>query len=774
MKRTSKKNINRKKEVKELKTDIKPQEKTFWQKYLKYIFLILLFFYFATHFYEQINGNKIFENFGSYLLLPSIFIGIISLYFDKKNLNKIVNNLFSPKENQNFLSKIKTFFSKKERVSTILFFIVLGISIFTLFNKLDNFDIFSDEVQVTKGAAGYYYTGEYRQWDFIKESLVGKPYNVAKPHQWLVAQSYKIFGVNTFAARFPSAFFGILLIAFLYLIGRYFIKDKYAALLSAFSFALYFEFLFLGRWSRMYGILYPISFLVFYWTFKFINENNNLPFLNFNNKFTNKYLNFNYLYIPFIIILLYIGINTHTNITVFFLIFLIYLLLCSFIFRTEKKYLTAFLLAFSILVLQILFPYKVNFHNFTFFDINNSEIYNKAFFGYPFSLKINTIILITSFSTLFFVKNKDFQKRYLILFITVVIPWVFFSYIIKFAANYRYVSFLTPFAVMLIAGSLMLLSKSMYGKTIQYILAGLFLTSSIFSYSNHYKSLYEENKFSPSKPSIAQQVIIKNIKEGDVVFKHWGPKLYMKGIPKSTKFYKLGSYKGKDIQTLYKMMSEHQSGWLIWDKSFEGRLDPDFVSYCNLYFKKYAGYGIDNYGEEIYYYDKSMLMPLELLQYQKYMPAANLNLKNSFSFVFDIKIDKNTEGDIFYFNSDTTNMFKCYVKNKIFTAEINKNKNISSPLQENILNRIILQISPEKTDIFVNGEKKISGKLKFNSGIVKFKINPQFNAYFNNIRLYDFILNKAQIIAIERDKTISEELSAKGEIFRTMFLWKKK
>jgi len=774
MKRTSKKNINRTKEVKGLKTDIKPQEKTFWQKYLKYIFLILLFFYFTAHFYEQINGNKIYENLGLYLLFPSIFIGIISLYFDKKNLNKIVNNLFSPKETQNLLSKIKTFFSKKERVSTILFFIVLGISVYTLFNKLDNFDIFSDEVQVTKGAAGYYYTGEYRQWDFIKESLVGKPYTVAKPHQWLVAQSYKIFGVNTFAARFPSAFFGILLIAFLYLLGKYFIKDKYAALLSAFSFALYFEFLFLGRWARMYGILYPISFLVFYWTFKFINENNNLSFLNFNNKFINKYLNFNYVYIPFIIILLYIGINTHTNITVFFLIFLIYLLLCSVIFRTEKKYLTAFLFAFSIFILQIIFHVKVNFKNFTFFEIDNSPVYNAAFFGYPFSLKITTIILITGFSTLFLIKNNNFIKKYLLLFITVFIPWVFFSYIISFPPNYRYVSFLTPFAIMLIAGSFMLLSKSMYGKTIQYILAGLFLTSSILSYSNHYKSLYEKNKFSPSKPSIAQKVIIKNIKEGDVIFKHWGPKLYMKGIPKSTKFYKLGSYKGKDIQTLYKMMSEHQSGWLIWDKSFEGRLDPDFVSYCNLYFKKYAGYGIDNYGEEIYYYDKSMLMPLELLQYQKYMPAANLNLKNSFSFVFDIKIDKNTEGDIFYFNSDTTNVFKCYLKNKIFTAEINKNKNLSSPLQENILNRIILQISPEKTDIFVNGEKKISGKLKFNSEIVKFNINPQFNAYFNNIRLYDFILNKAQIIAIERDKTVSEELSAKGEIFRTMFLWKKK
>ncbi len=778
MKRTSKKNIQPKKgEINEKKTVINPKKRTFLQKNLKYIFLVLLLFYIGTHFYEQISGNKIFENYQAYLLFPAIIIGIFSVYFDRKKLNETVNRFFISEEAEskhNFTNKIKLFFSKKEIIVTLLFILVLGVSVFTLFYKLDNFDIFSDEIQVTKGAAGYFYTGEFRQWDFIKEELVGKPYNRAKPHQRIVAQSYKIFGVNEFAARFPSALSGVFLIAFMFLLGKYFIKDKYAALLSAFSFSLYFEFLFLGRWARMYGILYSLAFLLFYWIFKFINEKNKLSFLKFNNKFFNKYLNFNYLYLFPILVFVYIGINTHTNIVAIFPVFYLFFLFSIFLFPKEKKYLTAFIIASAILILQILFTYKVNFSQFTFFEINNSEIYLKALFGYPFSVNLGIIIIFISVTIFIFSANSDFKKRYLILFLTVLSTFIFFSYIINYAPSYRYVSFLTPFAILLITGSFLLIIKSMYPRIIQYILVGLFISASVLSYSNHFKGLYEENIYSPTRPSVAQQVIVKNIKEGDVIFKHWGPKLYMKGIPKSTKFYKIGSYKGKDIGTLFKMMSEHQSGWLTWDKIYEARLDPDFISYCNLYFKKYAGYGIDKTGVEVYYYDKSMLMPLELLQYQKNMPAANLYLKNSYSFVFDIKINENTKGSVFNFKNDTADIVNCLTKNKKIIIDTNGENSLSANLQADTINHIIWLIGTKKYTLYINGKKSSEEKITSKDDLVKFKINPAFNGYINNIRIYDFLLNKKQIQIINSDKNISEESESDGEKFRTLFLWKRK
>ena len=779
MKRTSKKIIETPKTSnKKPKSEYKPGKTTFLRKNLKYLFLVLILFYTAASLYNGFYGEEIFLNFQRIFQIPTILIGISALYFDKHKLSQTLNQLFNSDdelEKQNFIRRAKTFFSKKELLTIFLFILVLGTSAFTLFHKLDNFDIFSDEIQVTKGAAGYYFTGEYRQWDFIKEDLVGRPYIVAKPHLRIVAQSYKIFGVNAFAARFPSALFGVLLVAFLFLIGKYFIKDKYAALLTALSFALYFEFLFLGRWSRMYGILFPMFFLIFYWTFKFINAKNKLNFLNLNkHHLFNKYFNFNYIYLPFIIILLYISLYTHTNITVIFLIFLIYLFLAVLIFRNERKYLTAFLFAFIILILQILFPYKVNFNDFTLFGIDNSPVYNSAFFAYPFSVKTNIILLFVSFSVLFFSKNKDFQKKYLILFVTVTIPWIFFSYIIKYAPNYRYVSFLTPFSVLLIVGSFMLISKILYPRIIQIFLASLLIASISLSFSNHYKGLYEENIYSPAKPSVAQQAIVKNIKKGDVIFKHWGPKMYLKGIPKTTKFYDIGDYKGKSLQVLFQMMSKHQAGWLTWFKHHEARLDQSFVAYCNLYFKKYAGYGIDNYGEEIYYFNQKMLKPLELFAYQQFLPAANLSLKNSYSFVFDLEITNNTIGSIFNLSEDSLIDINCFVQNKNLIIKTSENDSIFIPLSENQKKQIIWTFNTEKSSLFLNGKKIAEKNMNLQANLVKFTINTQFNGKINNIKIYDFIPNTEQIEVISKDKNISEELKADNKIFRTLFLWKKR
>ncbi|NOZ35168.1 MAG: glycosyltransferase family 39 protein [Chlorobi bacterium] len=777
MKRISKKNTPNQKSVNKKRQKVSVTRKPMYiRKNLKYLFLVLILFYIGSYLYTEYSGTEVFKNLQNLFYIPTILIGILTLYFDKNKLNEIVNKQFNTNnEKQNFIQKTKGLFFKKELPATSLFILILGISVFTLFHKLDNFDIFSDEVQVTQGAAGYYHTGEYKQWDFIKKELVGKPYNRAKPHQWIIAQSYKLFGINIFAARFPSAFFGVLCIFLFYFIGKYFIKDKYAALIAVLTFATYFEFLFLGRWARMYALVYPIFLIAFYWTFKFITENNSYPLSNSEKyPFFTKYLNFNYTYLPFLFILLYLGFNIHTNIAVIFPVFLVFLFTAIFIFPKEKKYISAFMIASLILVLQILFPYKINFSQFTFFDINNSEIYNKALFGYPFNISINLIFIISFFPSLFYTRNSTFRKKYLILYVTAFVIWLLFSYVIEYAPSYRYISFITPFTVLLIVGSFILAIKILYNKILQTFLIVLLLTSVTISFSNHYKNLYIENTYSPAKPSIAQNKVVRNFHKGDVIFKHWGPKRYLNGIPKDTKFLSLGSYRGKKLSELLNLMKENPQGWLIWHKYNEARLNQNFVSYCNLYFKKYAGYGVDDYGEEIYYYDKKMLQPLELFAYQQYFPAANLSLRNSYSFVFDLKINKKTNGSIFYLLKDSIIDINCFVQNKNLIIKTSENDSLFISLPENQDSRIIWSFNPEQSILFLNGKKLTEKNIILKPDLVKFMINPQFNGYFNNIRLYNIILNNSQINVITKDNKISEELKTDNKTFRTLFLWKKK
>ena len=248
----------------------------------------------------------------------------------------------------------------------------------------------------------------------------------------------------------------------------------------------------------------------------------------------------------------------------------------------------------------------------------------------------------------------------------------------------------------------------------------------------------------------------------------------MQGIDTATQTFGLGSYTGKPLIDIFEIMKNHPSGWLFWHKHFENHLDPQVVSYANLYFKKFAGYGIDNYGEEIYYYDKSMLQPLILFNFQQYLPTANLSLKNSYSFVFDLKINNKTDNSIFYFRNDSNVDIDCFVKNNYLIIKNSQNDSIFISLPENLQNQIIWSFNPEKSILYLNGNKLAEKSLKLNPDLVKFQINTQFKGYIDNIRIYDFNPDAAQIKAIANDKKNSEELSANNKPFRTLFLWKQK
>lgn len=75
--------------------------------------------------------------------------------------------------------------------------------------------------------------------DWVTPHIFGQP-QFEKPvfYYWLVMVSYKIFGVNEFAARFPSAVFGILGILGIYYLGRNIFSSRaglYASLIMATS-----------------------------------------------------------------------------------------------------------------------------------------------------------------------------------------------------------------------------------------------------------------------------------------------------------------------------------------------------------------------------------------------------------------------------------------------------------------------------------------------------------------------------------------------------------
>lgn len=83
--------------------------------------------------------------------------------------------------------------------------------------------------------------------EFVSPRIYGEYWYDKPPmYYWLVAASYQVFGVNDFAARFPSAILAVLCVGALYCFVRKIINAR-AGLISAFVLATSIEFFYLGK-----------------------------------------------------------------------------------------------------------------------------------------------------------------------------------------------------------------------------------------------------------------------------------------------------------------------------------------------------------------------------------------------------------------------------------------------------------------------------------------------------------------------------------------------
>ena len=107
-----------------------------------------------------------------------------------------------------------------------------------------------DEGRNAEAGREMYETGDWISPTFNYELRVAKPVFL----YWLMSLSYCLFGVNEFAARFPSAFFGIALILLQYLfLAR--VRDPLVALFAGLMLLLNVEIIVLGRMALTDSVL---------------------------------------------------------------------------------------------------------------------------------------------------------------------------------------------------------------------------------------------------------------------------------------------------------------------------------------------------------------------------------------------------------------------------------------------------------------------------------------------------------------------------------------
>ncbi len=107
-----------------------------------------------------------------------------------------------------------------------------------------------DEGRNAEAGREMFETGDRLTPTFNYELRVAKPVFL----YWLMDYSYRLFGVNEFAARFPSAFFGVCLIALQYFFVAH-VRDRTVALFGALMLLLNVEILGLGRMALTDSVL---------------------------------------------------------------------------------------------------------------------------------------------------------------------------------------------------------------------------------------------------------------------------------------------------------------------------------------------------------------------------------------------------------------------------------------------------------------------------------------------------------------------------------------
>ncbi|MCX5903052.1 MAG: glycosyltransferase family 39 protein, partial [Proteobacteria bacterium] len=140
----------------------------------------------------------------------------------------------------------------------ILFLLVFSLSLYTF--KLDDCPFFNpDEGIHAQVAKNMVVDGDWITPRFNGQNFYDKPIL----YYWLNALSFKLFGINEFAARFPAALLGALGVLVTFLLGKA-LYDRRTGFMGAVILSVSFEYLFLSRLvvhdiSLTFGILLSLS-----------------------------------------------------------------------------------------------------------------------------------------------------------------------------------------------------------------------------------------------------------------------------------------------------------------------------------------------------------------------------------------------------------------------------------------------------------------------------------------------------------------------------------
>lgn len=492
-----------------------------------------------------------------------------------------------------------------------------------LLYRISSFDIREDEFQVVDAATTYFHTGTFYKWDWIQDRsgqwttcITQDPrchYTRAWPHTWLIAQTYKIFGVAAWSSRLPSVIFGILFVPVIYMVSHFFTHNRRIALLTASVAALSPAFITIFRLARMYALLLPLSSLLIYFLYRGLTEEHAINIGRAAiNRWIGRFMNFHYGYLVIACVLLLLNALLHINSLVVMpaiLLFLVYMAAT----RREPKYWISFAIGLLGLAAVVLLMMTTNFFaaekDFLSWFAQYHKAYFNFLFGYPFPTIVGLMIFGMVFVCSFFIPNVVVREKIVFLCFLVGFTTIFFVFIADRYSSFNYVAHIVPFALLLIIVGLYSIALLASRLPLWLILFSFVLALSGFMLVKASASIYgEDNRY--GHYTQAYQVILEQYQPHQVIFAQYPRTFYLDDLPHEAHIISLLSHERYTLDQFRSDIQSFPSGWVSWETRKHYHLRKDFVRYVREHFKKIHGKGIDNTNVEVYYFDQSMVTDL--------------------------------------------------------------------------------------------------------------------------------------------------------------------
>lgn len=424
-----------------------------------------------------------------------------------KEVQQFLNNYFTSCNDffLDFISKLKSFFSKesKKHVITLFVIIIAAIVIRILFLNLP---LRYDEV--------------YTFINFVKEPISTTLFDYRSTnnhilHSLLVRLSYKLFGSSFWAIRLPAFLFGILIIPLTYLASRVFYNKNTALLTSAFvaSSSILVEY---STMARGYTIICSVFLILLILAKYLLGKENIFAWSLFSIISTIGFFTMTIMMYPYLIIILWILLSmifkdTTVNI------------------KTNLKYLIISIFLTSILTFSLYSGAIIKFgvKSAITSNISNNNLTQNFFNNYISLLRsiwsdwnrdlsIWISVLLVIFFIIALIVHKKVAKYKVVLVIPSIICFLIISALLKNALNFgRHWLFLLPVYFMIACAGINFLVNKLPTKKLKFqydvftqliaLIITVFLCFSLFSSG----SIYKTNKEATFTEAEAMTLYIK-------------------------------------------------------------------------------------------------------------------------------------------------------------------------------------------------------------------------------------------------------------------------